>query len=95
MWGSLATFSSTVWPSASTALSMAFMVAPTETVSKKTWAPVSGWPETSIMPYSTESWAPRAQKAFRCWSMGRGPRLQPPGMATLPQPKRPSSAPKK
>lgn len=26
--------------------------------------------------------APKGRKAFRCWSIGRGPRLQPPGMAT-------------
>ena len=34
MWGSLATFSRTVMPSAKAAASMRFMVAPTETTSK-------------------------------------------------------------
>ena len=32
---------------------------------------------------------------LRCWSMGRGPRLQPPGMATCARPKRDSRAPRK
>ena len=49
-----------------TAASMAFMVAPTDTVSKKMWAPSSRSEWTRIMPYSTESSAPRAVNAFRC-----------------------------
>ena len=36
-----------------------------------------------------------ALNTLRCWSMGRGPRLQPPGMATSALPKRDSSAPRK
>ena len=50
-WGSLAQFSSTVWPSAMTAESMAFMVAPTLTLSKKMRAPCSfSLARTVIMP---------------------------------------------
>lgn len=36
-----------------------------------------------------------ALNTLRCWSTGRGPRLQPPGMATCALPKRESSAPRK
>ena len=37
--------------------------------------------------------APMASKPLMCWSMGRGPKLQPPGSATLAWRKRPSCAP--
>ncbi len=38
--------------------------------------------------------APMVVKPLMCWSMGRTPpKLQPPGMATVASPKRPSSAP--
>ena len=41
IWGSLAAFSMTVMPSASTAASMMFMVAPTVTTSRYTCVPLS------------------------------------------------------
>ena len=37
--------------------------------------------------------AAQASKPLICWSMGREPKSQPPGMATSARPKRPNSAP--
>ena len=72
------------------------MVAPTETLSRKMLVPFSRPPTASAMtkPPWVSTWAPRARKPFRCWSMGRvPPKSQPPGRATSARPNRPSSAP--
>ena len=72
-----------------------FMVAPTLTTSRYTDAPTrrpflaAVW----MKPPSTDTSAPMVVKPLICWSMGRTPKLQPPGMATVAWPKRPSSAP--
>ena len=95
MCGSLAAFSMVVVPWASAAAIMMFMVAPTDTTSRYTGAPTSRpflaavW----IKPPSTDTSAPMVVKPLMCWSIGRTPKLQPPGMATVAWPKRPSSAP--
>ena len=51
----------------------------------------------SIMPFSITGGtvAPNAVNPFRCWSIGRTPKLQPPGMETRAIPNRPSRDPRK
>ena len=93
--GSFAAFSIMLKPFAFTAASIAFIVAPTETTSRYIWLPLSESAVTSTIPWSIEHAAPRAENAFRCWSMGRSPRGQPPGIETLALLNFPSSAPKK
>ena len=48
-------------------------------------------PPAQYAVYST----PRAEKLFKCWSIGRTPKSQPPGSGTFEWWKRPSSAPMK
>ena len=92
--GSRAAFSITVVPSARTAAKMALIVAPTETISMKIRAPckpcgAAKW----TVPLSSLTVAPKAIKAFKCWSIGRGPILSPPGKVTVARWKRPNKAP--
>ena len=96
-WGSLAAFSMTVTPRAFTAVSMMFMVAPTETTSKYICAPKRSFcAVTEIMPpLSRLCSQPRASKPFKCWSIGRTPKSQPPGSGTSACRHRPRSAPMK
>ena len=51
--------------------------------------------ETLIYPSSMLTSAPMASKPFRCWSIGRFPRSQPPGRGDAASPKRPRRAPRK
>ena len=54
--------------------------------------PPLAWAVTK--PLWVDTWAPRARKPFRCWSMGRVlPKSHPPGRDTSARPNRPSSAP--
>ncbi len=73
------------------------MVEPTDTVSKYTRAP---WKEPEVVlsmtaPLTSSLCAPIIAKPFKCWSIGRTPKLQPPGRATFALWKRPSNAPKR
>ena len=87
-WGSLATFCSTVCPSALQAASIRLMVAPTDTRSKKISAPFSllAWARTTFRLSSMYTLAPSARRPLMCWSMGRGPMTQPPGRASSTSP---------
>ena len=91
--GSFAAFSIVDVPSASTAASIAFMVAPTDTMSRYIWLPFSFLAFTSIFPCSASTVAPSCSKAFMCWSIGLAPSLQPPGIPTIACLHLPSSAP--
>ena len=46
-----------------------------------------------IMPLSIETVAPSASNPFMCWSIGRTPKLHPPGIETLARLQRESRVP--
>ena len=93
--GSIATFSSVVDPSARTAASIAFTVAPTLGIRNSIRAPVSRFFRDCAMrqPCSVETRAPSARNAASCISVARVPRMQPPGRGTSARPKRASNGP--
>lgn len=91
--GSLAAFSIVDIPSANTVASIAFIVAPTDTISKYIWLPFNFFAFTSIFPCSASTVAPSNSKAFMCWSIGLAPSLHPPGIPTTACLHLPSNAP--
>ena len=78
-------FSMMVVPLARTAPIMIFMVAPTETTSRLMRPPVSpvSGAVAQTKPLESVTSAPMASNPLMCWSIGRAPKLQPPGRATL------------
>ena len=82
-WGSFATFSKTVVPSAIVAAIITFIVAPTDTTSKKMFAAFKLSASTKTAPCSIVTLAPKASKPFMCWSIGLTPIGHPPGNSTL------------
>ena len=77
--GSLATFSSTVLPSALLAAIIRLIVAPTETISKNILAPFSFSATRYMAPCSFFTLAPSFSNPLMCWSIGLGPSGHPPG----------------
>ena len=94
-WGSFAALAIMVCPSAATAASIMFMVAPTLTTSRYISAPLSLSALAFTEPPCITISAPSARMPFICWSMGRWPMAQPPGRAISAFLYRPSSAPKR
>ena len=95
IWGSFAALSIVVVPSARTAASITFIVAPTETISIYIELAFNFSHSAFIVPFATVTVAPNASNPFICWSIGLGPRLHPPGRPTSACPERPSRAPNK
>ena len=93
--GSFAAFSITQIPSAKEAAIIMFIVAPTDTLSKKILLPVNLEVSTSTIPLLTSASAPNALNPFRCKSIGLLPILHPPGSATFAFLYFPSKAPRK
>ncbi|CFN70142.1 Uncharacterised protein [Bordetella pertussis] len=91
--GSRAAFSSTVWPSASTAAISRFSVPVTVTMSVRIEAPFRRVARATTKPCSISISAPSAASPLMCWSTGRWPIAQPPGRLTRAWPKRASSGP--
>ena len=81
-WGSFAALSIVVVPSARTADSITFIVAPTDTTSRYIEFPINFLALAWIFPWETSTFAPKASNPFMCWSIGLGPKLQPPGNPT-------------
>ena len=82
-WGSFATFSNIVVPSAIVAAIITFIVAPTETTSKNILAACNSSASTLTAPCSIVTLAPKASNPFICWSIGLTPIGHPPGNSTL------------
>ena len=95
IWGSFAALSITVVPSAKTAASIAFIVAPTETTSIYTDVPFNFFAFAVIFPFETSTVAPKASKHFICWSIGLAPKLHPPGLPIFAFLHLPSKDPKR
>ncbi|MCY1199244.1 hypothetical protein D9M72_106440 [compost metagenome] len=91
--GSRAAFSSTVWPSASTAAISRFSVPVTVTMSVRMEAPFRRLARATTKPCSMLMSAPSAARPLMCWSTGRWPMVQPPGRLTRASPKRATSGP--
>ena len=92
--GSRAALDMTVVPEAAQAARMAFSVAPTLGVRRNISAPCRTAPRHRRRPLFSSISAPMARSAYRCRSIGRGPRSQPPGCEHTASPQRPKIAPK-
>src|SRR5918996_346515 len=91
--GSRAALPMVVTPSASTAASMRFSVAPTLAYSRSMSAPFRRRARSSIQSGPTSMSAPMRARPDRCMSMLRLPRLQPPGCARRARRSRATSGP--
>ena len=58
------------------------IVAPTETISIYIFVPINFFAFKEIFPCEILDSAPNASNPFICWSIGRTPKLQPPGKPT-------------
>ena len=94
MCGSLAALWMLVVPFAETAISMLFTVAPTLGMSRYTSEPVSPRSRSACAtstPPTVSTAAPSARMPLTVWSIGRAPKLPPPGSGTSARPKMPTS----
>ena len=91
--GSRAALSITVVPLARTAAIITFSVAPTLGNSKRTGLPTRLSAVACTSPPEISNRQPIASSAAMCMSMGRGPKLSPPGRATRAWPALASSGP--